>query len=69
MLIGFAPPGIDQLFASMTAQLALRRRQINMERLRKQRESIYLNTADTTDNTKGKNGSKSGNLGGGCCGS
>ena len=56
--------GVDDLFASMTAQLALRRRQITMETLRKQRESIYL---DPAASSKGKPGSGREGGSGGCC--
>lgn len=56
--------GVDDLFASMTAQLALRRRQITMETLRKQRESIYL---DPGANGKGSTGSGRAGGTGGCC--
>ena len=56
--------GVDDLFASMTAQLALRRRQITMETLRKQRESIYL---DPGANAKGSAGSGRAGGTGGCC--
>jgi hypothetical protein len=56
--------GIDDLFASMTAQLVLRRRQITMEHLRKQRESVYL---DPIADSKGKAGAGKQAATGGCC--
>lgn len=56
--------GLDELFASMTAQLVLRRRQITMEHLRKQRESVYLGAVP--DN-KGKSATGKHVSNGGCC--